>query len=114
MNTVAKVARSFFAFWWDFIIGEDVTLAAGVALGLALVAVVHATAAPAWWALPVVWIAALIWSVNRASRDKRAGTPGTWLGAEDDTAETLGDGRGTPQALIGDERSGGPRGSRYA
>ena len=68
MTAVAKLARSFFAFWWDFIIGDDVTLAVGVAAGLALVAVLHAAAAPAWWALPVLWIIALIWSLNRASR----------------------------------------------
>lgn len=68
MTVVAKLARSFFAFWWDFIIGDDVTLAAGVVVGLALVAVLHAAAVPSWWALPVLWIAALIWSVSRASR----------------------------------------------
>lgn len=68
MTAVAKLARSFFAFWWDFIIGDDVTLAVGVAAGLMLVAVLHAAALPAWWALPVLWIIALLWSVNRASR----------------------------------------------
>jgi hypothetical protein len=68
MTAVAKLARSFFAFWWDFIIGDDVTLAVGVAAGLTLVAVLHAAALPAWWALPVLWIIALLWSVNRASR----------------------------------------------
>ena len=68
MTAVAKLARSFLAFWWDFIIGDDVTLAVGVAAGLALVAVLHAAALPAWWALPVLWILALIWSLNRASR----------------------------------------------
>ncbi len=68
MAAVARLARSFFAFWWDFIIGDDVTLAAGVAVGLALAAVLHAAHVPAWWALPVPWIAALLWSVNRASR----------------------------------------------
>ena len=68
MTAVAKLARSFLAFWWDFIIGDDVTLAVGVAAGLALVAVLHAAALPAWWALPALWIPALIWSLNRASR----------------------------------------------
>ncbi len=68
MTAVAKLARSFFAFWWDFIIGDDVTLAAGVAVGLALVAVLHTAAVPAWWALPVLWLFALIWSLNRASQ----------------------------------------------
>ena len=68
MTAVAKLARSFFAFWWDFIIGDDVTLAVGVAGGLALVAVLHVAAMSAWWVLPVLWIIALIWSLNRASR----------------------------------------------
>jgi len=33
-----KYIRAFGAFWWDFIVGDDWRVAAGVALGLAITA----------------------------------------------------------------------------
>jgi hypothetical protein len=68
MTAVTKLAKSFFDFWWDFIIGDDARIAIGVAVGLGLVAGLHAAAVPAWWALPVLWVLALIWSVRRVAR----------------------------------------------
>jgi hypothetical protein len=68
MNSAIAVIRSFLAFWWDFIVGDDVRLAIGVVLGIAAVAVVHLAGVASWWALPAVWIVALIWSLGRAVR----------------------------------------------
>ncbi len=46
--------RSFFQFWYDFIVGDDwrLALAAVVALGLSALAV--EASIPAWWVAPAV------------------------------------------------------------
>ena len=50
-----KQLKSFGAFWYDFIIGDDWHVAALVAAGLALTAILaHAAKVNAWWLLPVV------------------------------------------------------------
>jgi len=63
-----KLLKSFGAFWYDFIVGDDWQVAALVAAGLGLTAVlVHVAGVNAWWLLPVVAIAALGWSLHRAT-----------------------------------------------
>jgi hypothetical protein len=59
--------RSFGAFWWDFVVGEDPWLAVGIVLGLAATALAYRLDIPAWWVLPVVVVALLSWSVTRAA-----------------------------------------------
>ena len=57
------------AFWYDFVIGDDWRVAALVVAGLALTAVcVHAAGVNAWWLLPLFVVAALAWSLHRASK----------------------------------------------
>ena len=59
--------RSFGAFWYDFVIGDDWRGAAVVVLALALTAVlVDGAGLNAWWLLPLAAIAALGWSLRRA------------------------------------------------
>jgi uncharacterized membrane protein YqgA involved in biofilm formation len=61
--------RSFGAFWYDFVIGDDWRIAVGVVAGLALTAVVvHDTRVPAWWLLPAVVVAMLTISLWTATR----------------------------------------------
>jgi hypothetical protein len=63
-----RYLRSFGAFWYDFIVGDDWQVAALVVAGLALTALlVHAAHVNAWWLLPVVAFAALAWSLHRAT-----------------------------------------------
>ncbi|MCW2934682.1 MAG: integral rane protein, partial [Actinomycetia bacterium] len=63
--------KSFGAFWYDFIIGDDWRLAAAVVAGLALTAIlIHAAHVNAWWALPVFVFAALAWSLHRATTSR--------------------------------------------
>ena len=63
-----KQLKSFGAFWYDFIIGDDWHVAALVAAGLALTALlVHVAHVNAWWLLPLVAFAALAWSLHRAT-----------------------------------------------
>ena len=63
--------KAFGRFWYDFIIGDDWSVAAGVVIALALIAVVSRTSVPAWWILPVVVIGLLPVSVWREIRAKR-------------------------------------------
>jgi hypothetical protein len=64
--------RSFGAFWYDFVIGDDWRGAAVVAAALALTAVLaHGQGVNAWWLLPVCVLAALGWSLRHATTGKR-------------------------------------------
>jgi hypothetical protein len=58
----------FFRFWYHFIIGDDWTLAAAVAIGLLLTAILNSQKLPAWWMMPVVAIVAIAISLRRARR----------------------------------------------
>ena len=58
----------FFRFWYHFIIGDDWTIAAAVALGLLVTAILNARGVPAWWTMPVVAVVAIAVSLRRASR----------------------------------------------
>jgi len=63
--------RSFGAFWYDFVVGDDWRGAAAVALALAAtVLLVHVAGVNAWWLMPVCVIAALGWSLRRAITGK--------------------------------------------
>jgi hypothetical protein len=64
--------RRFFAFWYDFIVGDDWVLAVGVLLSLAVTALVARAEleAVAWIVLPVSVIAVLAGSLVRASRPR--------------------------------------------
>jgi hypothetical protein len=66
-----KQLKSFGAFWYDFIVGDDWQVAALVVAGLAATALlVHAAKVNAWWLLPVIVFAALVWSLHRATARK--------------------------------------------
>jgi hypothetical protein len=58
----------FFRFWYHFIIGDDWTIAAAVAVGLLLTAMLNARGVPAWWTMPVVAILAISFSLRRTRR----------------------------------------------
>ena len=63
--------KAFGAFWYDFVIGDDWHVAALVVAGLALTAVLtHVVGVNAWWLLPLVVVAALGWSLHRATRSR--------------------------------------------
>ena len=65
---MSRWLRSFGAFWYDFIVGDDWRGAAAVALALAAtVLLVHVGGVNAWWLMPVCVIAALGWSLRRAT-----------------------------------------------
>jgi hypothetical protein len=65
---MAERMRAFAAFWYDFIIGDDWVVAAGVVAGLALTYGLSRTAGPAWWLLPLVLALLLPLSLWRGAR----------------------------------------------
>ncbi len=65
----------FLTFWWDFLVGDDWRVAAGIAVGLGLSALLAATSVPAWWLLPLVVTVVLWLSLRRAARQDRRPPP---------------------------------------
>jgi hypothetical protein len=59
--------RAFGAFWWDFIVGDDWRIAAGVILALAATAGLAAAGLAAWWLLPLIVALLLVLSLHRAT-----------------------------------------------
>jgi hypothetical protein len=58
-------------FLYDFVVGDDWTMAAAVAIGLIMSAVLNAKHVAAWWLMPVIVVLALGISLRRASRLQR-------------------------------------------
>ena len=61
-----RYLRSFGRFWWDFIVGDDWRVAAGVVVALALTSLLTHEGVNAWWLLPVVVVLVLGLSLRRA------------------------------------------------
>jgi hypothetical protein len=62
MNWITR----FFAFWYDFIVGDDWTVAAGVVLALLASAWLVRNGVAAWWLLPLAVALLLAFSLLRA------------------------------------------------
>ena len=69
--------RGFLLFWYDFIVGDDWTVAASIAVALLLTGVLNRAGIVAWWILPLTVIVAVGFSLRRArpSSGKTATTP---------------------------------------
>ena len=68
-----RYLRSFGTFWWDFIVGDDWRVAAGVAVTLGVTALLAHHDLSAWWVLPVGVALLLTASLRRATRAARRG-----------------------------------------
>ena len=68
---------AFGRFWWDFVVGDDWTVAAGVALTLGAVGILSHEGVDAWWLLPLaiaLLTAISVWrQASSSSDDDRAG-----------------------------------------
>ena len=62
---------AFGLFWWDFVVGDDWRVAAGIALSIGLSALIAHVGVRAWWALPVLVAVVLAASIRRAVRAGR-------------------------------------------
>ncbi|MCU1676686.1 MAG: hypothetical protein JWM93_1444 [Frankiales bacterium] len=68
MNRITRGLRSFGEFWWDFIVGDDWAIAAGVVVALVATALLARTSVPAWWLLPGATVVLLATSLHRFTR----------------------------------------------
>ena len=59
---------SFARFWWDFVVGDDWTVAAGVAVALGLTSLLTHDGVNAWWLLPSAVALLLAISLWRGAR----------------------------------------------
>ncbi len=62
--------RAFGAFWYDFVIGDDWVIAAGIVLALVGTYLLHKAGVAAWWLLPLFVVILLPVSLWRATRSK--------------------------------------------
>jgi hypothetical protein len=60
--------RGLLFFWYDFIVGDDWTMAAGIVLALALTAILAHNGIVAWWVMPIATWTVLLFSLARAGR----------------------------------------------
>ncbi|HEY5152963.1 MAG TPA: hypothetical protein VII55_03230 [Candidatus Saccharimonadales bacterium] len=64
-----NILRSFWSFWYDFIVGDDWRIAAGVIAGLGFIDLtVHQAHRQIWWLLPVMVVIMLTVSLWHAAR----------------------------------------------
>jgi len=63
-----KYIGRFFRFWYDFIVGDDWRVAAGVVAAIGLTALVARRGFAAWWLMVVLVIVVLLGSVRRGTR----------------------------------------------
>jgi hypothetical protein len=59
----------FFRFWYDFIVGDDWTVAAGVLAALAVTSLLGHRGVAAWWLMPVAVSLLLFASLRRAAKN---------------------------------------------
>jgi hypothetical protein len=66
-----RALKSFGAFWYDFVIGDDWQVAVFVVAALGVTALLtHVAGVNAWWLIPLAAFAALAWSLRRATSGK--------------------------------------------
>jgi hypothetical protein len=63
-----KYLLSFARFWWNFIVGDDWRVAAGLAVAFALTWLLEREGISAWWLLPLAVAILLVESVRREAR----------------------------------------------
>ncbi len=65
--------RAFGAFWYDFVVGDDWRVAAGVVVALVLTGLLSQTSMPTWWIVPLAVVILLPYSLWRAVRQTGPG-----------------------------------------
>jgi hypothetical protein len=63
-----KQLKAFGRFWWDFVVGDDWSVAALVAVAIGATAAFEAAGVAAWWLLPLAVPLVLWLSLRRAIR----------------------------------------------
>lgn len=60
--------KTFLLAMWEFVVGDDWRTAIGVALAIALTALIVAAGIAAWWVMPLAVPGLLALSIRRAAR----------------------------------------------
>ncbi|MFG1811638.1 hypothetical protein [Streptomyces sp. NPDC049040] len=68
-----RALRAFAAFWYDFVVGDDWRIFAGVVVALGATAALARAGVPAWWFPPGAAVLLLGWSLARAVRGSGRG-----------------------------------------
>ena len=63
--------RAFIGFWVDFVLGDDWTVAAAIAVGLLATWGLVEAGVTAWWLLPLAVVGATVASLRRAVQRER-------------------------------------------
>jgi hypothetical protein len=71
VNTIGSWLRAFGAFWWDFIVGDDWRLAAGVVAAIAVTGTLARGHRTVWWFLPLAVLTLLALSLLSSVRAAR-------------------------------------------
>ncbi len=73
MGRIWNWIRAFGMFWYDFVVGDDWTVAASVLVALLAAWGLVLAGVPAWWLLPVAVVVSVGASIWRAERRPSAG-----------------------------------------
>jgi hypothetical protein len=71
MNTIGSWLRAFGAFWWDFIVGDDWRVAAGVVASITVTGTLAHAHRTVWWVLPLAVLTLLTLSLLSSVRAAR-------------------------------------------
>jgi hypothetical protein len=63
-----KRLKAFGQFWYDFVVGDDRRVAAGVVVAMGATALLSQGDASAWWLMPIAVVALLYGSLRRATK----------------------------------------------
>ncbi len=64
--------RAFGAFWYDFVVGDDWRVAAGVVVALLITFGVSRSTSQSWWIVPLAVVVLLPYSLWRVVRRREA------------------------------------------
>ena len=62
--------KAFGAFWYDFVVGDDWLVAAGVVLALVITALASTVTTAVWWIVPIAIVVLLPLSLWRETRHR--------------------------------------------
>jgi hypothetical protein len=63
-----KPVLAFLSFWYDFVVGDDWTIAMGVVIALIATVLLVGAGIAGWWLLPAAVVILLGWSLRRVAR----------------------------------------------
>jgi hypothetical protein len=63
-----KYVVAFLRFWYEFIVGDDWRVAAGIGIAIALTAVLAGAGITSWWVIPAAVVVSVYRSLRRTTR----------------------------------------------